>query len=147
MPMIKWIFFLTMLCFFTYHTGAQQKKHAYKPRQKIMVAQEDTASEIHVEVKASFAYGQDSLAHWLRRNIRYPAAAREDGVEGKVTARFLLDTLGKATRTEILRGIGAGCDQEVLRVLKQMPAWKPSRYNGRPVPYLVTLSIRFRIKA
>jgi len=138
--------FLTIIILYCAVLSLEAQQSRRSPKQKsVAIAIEPPLPEVHVEVSADFPGGRDSLTRYLHRNIRYPAAAREDNIQGSVTSRFLLNGTGKATRIMLLRDIGGGCGKEVLRVLEQMPAWQPFRYNGKAVPTVVTLSIRFEI--
>jgi protein TonB len=132
-----------------YGAGALQRKQVkqYKKKRQIVEAAAP-APEIFASVTqdAEFPGGDEALNKYLSANIRYPAAAREDGVEGIVTICFLIDTSGDVTRAFIQKDIGTGCGKEALRVIRKMPRWKPYKYNGRSIPYVATLTTRFRLK-
>jgi protein TonB len=80
---------------------------------------------------------------YLAANMRYPEAAREAGTAGKVVIRFIVNEDGSISGAEIIRGIGGGCDEEALRVIKSMPKWKPGKQNGRAVKVYFMLPVLF----
>jgi len=86
-----------------------------------------------------------SIQEYLGKNLRYPAMARDNGIEGKVLVRFVIAEDGSVIRAEVVRGIGGGCDAEALRVIGSMPPWKPGKQNGKPVKVYYTLPIIFRL--
>jgi periplasmic protein TonB len=83
---------------------------------------------------------------YLAANVRYPEAARESGIEGRVQIEFVVDEQGNVTNAHILRGIGGGCDEEALRVVAAMPRWKPGRQNGTPVKVYFSLVVKFLLQ-
>lgn len=99
-----------------------------------------------VEQMPEFPGGQDQLLRYLSEHIRYPDQAREAGIEGKVTVKFVVNEDGDISDAQVLRGIGGGCDQEALRVVKSMPKWKPGKQNGRAVKVYFTLPVTFRLE-
>jgi len=59
--------------------------------------------------------------------------ARESGINGRVFVTFVVETDGRVTDIKVLRGIGGGCDEEAVRVVKNMPKWDPGKQRGKPV--------------
>lgn len=92
--------------------------------------------------------GYEHFYAFLAKNIKYPARARSLEIEGKVYVRFIVDQEGQLSNLEVVRGIGAGCDQEVLRVLKldSLPAWKPGRSGGRNVWVRMLIPVAFKLQ-
>ncbi|MCD6011953.1 MAG: hypothetical protein K0Q79_1815 [Flavipsychrobacter sp.] len=80
---------------------------------------------------------------YLQKNLRYPEAARENGIEGRVLVEYVINEDGSVSDVRLARGIGGGCDEEAVRVVKAMPKWKPGKQNGKPVKVLFTLPIKF----
>jgi TonB family protein len=78
-------------------------------------------------------------------NVKYPAEARKNGVEGTVYAKFIIEKDGSITKPEIVRSVGSGCDEEVLRVIGLMPKWSPGKKDGQPVPVSYTLPVKFKL--
>ncbi|MBK8562139.1 MAG: M56 family metallopeptidase [Saprospiraceae bacterium] len=78
-------------------------------------------------------------------NVKYPAEARKNGVEGTVFAKFIIEKDGSITKPEIIRSVGSGCDEEVLRVVGLMPKWSPGKKDGQPVPVSYTLPVKFKL--
>ena len=72
------------------------------------------------------------MADYIAKSIVYPEQARTDEVEGKVFVQFIVEPDGSIGDVTLLRGIGGGCDEEALRVIKAMPQWKPARFKGKP---------------
>ncbi len=101
----------------------------------------------HITDKAARkACVDQKLLEFIYSNIKYPAIARENGVEGMVVITFVVEKDGSITDARIARDIGAGCGQEALRVVKMMPKWNPGKQRGRPVRVQFNLPIRFKLE-
>ena len=88
------------------------------------------------------------MAGWnkyLSDNLKYPTQARRMGIEGTVYVVFVVNTDGSIQDVDILRGIGGGCDEEAVRVVRAAPKWTPGRQRGRPVRVKMRLPIRFKL--
>lgn len=108
--------------------------------------QEPTEEPInYAEVMPSFDGGLAAFYKFVSDNLKYPAQARRIAIEGKVFASFVVDKDGNLSQLAIARGIGAGCDEEVLRILAMSPKWKPGRQGGRPVKVRMMLPIYFKL--
>ena len=90
--------------------------------------------------------GMSKFYEYVSKNIRYPSLARKMGVEGRVTVQFVVDERGNITDAKIAEGIGAGCDEEVLRILKKAPKWKPGKQRGREVKVRMLIPINFTLQ-
>lgn len=118
--------------------------------------------EVHVEVKeekeeeeemiytfveedASFVGGEEALYAYLNKNLQYPELARESNITGTVVIKFVVEKDGSITKASILREIGGGCGKEALRVVKNMPKWKPGKQGGRAVRSEFTLPVQFEL--
>lgn len=99
-----------------------------------------------VEEMPSFPGGEEKLFDYLRKNIKFPPVARENGIQGRVFVTFVVDKDGRVKDARILRGIGGGCDEEALRVISNMPDWKPGKQNGRSVSVQYNLPVNFTLK-
>ena len=88
-----------------------------------------------VESMPEFPGGDAALLQFLAKNIRYPGQAKRLGIEGKVHLRYVVDIDGSITDIEVMRGIGAGCDKEAIRVLKLLPKYSPGKQRGVPVEF------------
>ncbi len=80
----------------------------------------------------------------IQKKIRYPEMARKAGVEGRVILQFIVDENGNVTEPAVVRGIGAGCDREALRVVRQAK-FKPGRQRGKAVKVKMSLPITFKL--
>ena len=87
-----------------------------------------------------------ALLTFLKQHLNYPAIARENGVEGIVVIRFIVEENGEISGAKIIRDIGAGCGQEALRVVNKMPAWKPGRQRGHEVRVQYNLPVHFKLQ-
>jgi protein TonB len=85
------------------------------------------------------------LDNYLQKNMKYPPVARENNITGRVIVSFVVEKNGDLSDVKVLRGIGGGCDEEAVRVLKASPAWKPSTQNGRSVRCTFTMPIFFQL--
>ncbi len=101
---------------------------------------------IIVEEMPSYTGGESERLKFLKDHIEYPKNAAENGIQGTVYFQFVVDTKGNITDVKILRGIGGGCDEEALRVIKMMPPWHPGKQNGRTVRVLYNMAVSFKIQ-
>jgi protein TonB len=98
-----------------------------------------------VEQVPEFPGGLEKFGAYLGKSIRYPAVARENGTQGRVICTFVVEKDGSLTDIKVTRGIGSGCDEEAVRVLKNSPHWKPGIQNGRPVRVQYSVPISFTL--
>ena len=96
------------------------------------------------------ACAQKKLLEFIYANIKYPAIARENGVEGTCVIQFVVEKTGKVTDAKVVRDIGAGCGDEALRVVnlmnKENKKWTPGKQRGRPVRVQFTLPVKFKLQ-
>jgi len=81
---------------------------------------------------------------YFSEHLRYPESARAHNIQGRVVIKFCVTEKGKIEKCSVLRGIGGGCDEEALRIVKNMPAWVPGQQDGRNVSVWVNLPIAFK---
>jgi periplasmic protein TonB len=110
-----------------------------------VVVEDDNQIFTVVEQQPEFQGGYEAMINFIRKNLRYPASARRMGVDGTVYVQFVVGKDGSISEVKTIRGISADCDREAERVVKQMPAWKPGRQNGKPVFVRFVLPIRFKL--
>jgi protein TonB len=89
--------------------------------------------------------GMAAFYQFVQKKLKYPAQARRMGIEGKVFVQFVVDKDGTLTDVQAVKGIGAGCDEEAVRVLKSAPKWKPGKQRGRSVRVRMILPITFKL--
>ncbi|SHK55233.1 TonB family C-terminal domain-containing protein [Reichenbachiella agariperforans] len=83
---------------------------------------------------------------YIKENLRYPVAAKELQIEGKVTVRFTVDSYGNVSDIVIKKGLGYGCDEEAIRLITEGPSWKPSIRDNQSVEDVITLRIKFSLE-
>ncbi|MEZ0484238.1 energy transducer TonB [Fibrella aquatica] len=105
----------------------------------------DDTPFLTVEQMPEFPGGQAALRDFLQRTLRYPKAASDIGISGRVVVGFIVNADGSLGELQVLKGLGFGTDEEALRVLKAMPKWKPGRQSGRSVRVRFTLPIMFAL--
>jgi periplasmic protein TonB len=89
---------------------------------------------------------EQKMLEYIYKNIKYPAIARENGVEGTVVITFVVETNGSITDATIARDIGATCGQEALRVVNMMPKWIPGKQRGNAVRVQFNLPVKFKLE-
>lgn len=100
---------------------------------------------IVVEDEPQFPGGEAARKEFLAKNTDFPQTAREIGIDGTVYLTFVIEKDGSVTDVRILRGIGGGCDEEAVRVVKAMPKWIPGKQRGKPVRVQFNMSIKFTL--
>ncbi|HPU46600.1 MAG TPA: energy transducer TonB [Bacteroidales bacterium] len=125
---------------------ADQAVQSYVP---VMTEEEPApvAEEIFtfVEEYPEFPGGDKALREYILNNIKYPEVARTSGITGTVYVQFVVEKDGSISDVKVVRGIGGGCDEEAVRVVKSMPKWKPGKQRGQPVRVYFTLPIEFKL--
>lgn len=101
---------------------------------------------IWVEEMPMFPGGENEMLKFISKNIKYPSEARDNNIKGIVNISFIVDQKGEIKNIELLRGIGGGCEEEAIRVVKTMPTWKPGKQNGQAVNVQFQLPISFTLK-
>lgn len=86
------------------------------------------------------------LLKYVQQRLDYPVFARDNGIEGTVVLRFIIEKDGSVSNPEIVKEIGGGCGKEALRVVKEMPTWKPGKQGGRPVRVIMNLPVKFKLQ-
>lgn len=99
-----------------------------------------------VEIQPQFPGGMDELARFIGKNLRYPSNAAKMGIQGKVYISFVVQTDGSISDVMAQKGIGFGCDEEALRVIRAMPTWKPGSQSGRRVRVKFNMPIAFTLQ-
>tara|TARA_R110002020_G_scaffold189454_3_gene388633 strand:- start:338 stop:763 length:426 start_codon:yes stop_codon:yes gene_type:complete len=89
--------------------------------------------------------GIEGWNNYLATNMKYPKEAKKAGVEGRVVASFVVLETGEISNVEIIRGIGKGCDEEVLRMIKESPKWTPGKKDGKVVKTKMSLPVNFAL--
>jgi protein TonB len=99
-----------------------------------------------VESMPEFPGGTGELYKYLGNSIKYPPLAKESGIQGRVFVNFVVEPNGSISNVKVLRGIGGGCDEEAIRVVKAMPTWKPGKQRGKAVRVSYNLPIKFTLQ-
>lgn len=99
-----------------------------------------------VEEQAEFPGGLDSMYAYIVKNLKYPELAKEKGIEGRVFVSFIIEKDGSISNVKLLRGIGGGCEEAAVEMVKNMPKWKPGTQRGKPVRVQFNLPIKFELE-
>ncbi len=97
------------------------------------------------EKSAEFPGGFDAMNSFVSSTLEYPQQSKENGVEGKVVVKFIVETDGSISNVEILRGLDEYCNRETLRIIKAMPRWKPAEDKGKKVRQHFVIPIQFKL--
>ncbi|MCC6727195.1 MAG: M56 family metallopeptidase [Saprospiraceae bacterium] len=88
---------------------------------------------------------EEKMFQAIFTNVKYPKEAREKGIEGTVFVKFVIQKDGSVANIETVKSVGFGCDEEVVRVVANMPKWVPAKKNGQPVTSSFTLPVKFKL--
>ena len=99
-----------------------------------------------VEQMPEFPGGIQELMSFLRKNTKYPTIAQENGIQGRVIVQFVVEKDGTPTEFKVIRSVDPDLDAEALRVMKEMPKWKPGMQKGQVVRVKYTLPVTFRLQ-
>ena len=125
---------------------APEKKSYPVPEPKTSSSKGDEG-EIFVVVERTpeFPGGMSELMKFLQRNVKYPAAAQQAGIQGKVEVEFTVKKDGSVSDVKVIRSVNPELDAEAVRVISAMPKWKPGEQRGTPVDARFEMPIVFRL--
>jgi TonB family protein len=131
-------------------TTSKESKAAAKPtvsNKPIPAAKEEEGSSVQPQyIGAEPIEGFPVLYAYFDRELKYPLQALSDSIQGVETVAFLIDKSGKPGKIEIQQSLGEVFDREVIRLLQNMPPWKPATLNGKPVVSKISVPFTFRKK-
>jgi TonB family protein len=122
--------------------GKPKKEHYQIPQKDL---QKKPAPSCQAHNRATFVGGNKMLINYIKNNLYYPALAMENGIEGSVQLRFIVDSEGFLGDIKVIRSMGYGCDKQAVDLLRKMPAWQPAIVNGAPRASLNYLEIQFKL--
>ena len=132
--------FLSAFLFVTIHLSISAQESKLYIRQINSI--EDTIYQ-SPQQKAEFPDGEAGLFKFISKNFMYPKIAYMNGIHGVVYVSFVVERDGSISNLKIIKGIGAGCNEEAIRVIRLMPLWEPAKHNGKAVASLYSLPVRF----
>ncbi len=91
--------------------------------------------------------GMGAFYKYVGENLHYPKEAKENGIEGKVFAKFIVDKNGKLSDVTILKGIGHGCDAETIKIIENAPKWVAGKQRGKKVKVWMVIPIIFKLNS
>ena len=100
---------------------------------------------ITVEQMPSFPGGESAMHEYISNNLKYPEDAQKNGIQGRVTVRFIVRSSGEVSDVSVIRGIDPGMDKEAARMVGSMPKWLPGKQNGQAVDVYYTLPIVYKL--
>lgn len=97
------------------------------------------------DVTAEYQGGMSEMFNFIGKNLKYPKPAVDAKVTGKVFVKMIIEKDGTISSPEIVKGIGFGCDKEVLRVVGLMPKWNAAQIGGKAVRSSMVLPVMFAL--
>ena len=110
----------------------------------VATSKKDTVYQIAEEMPV-FPGGEQAMMKFVAENINYPQEAKDKEIAGRVFVSFVVEKDGSVDEVKVMRGIGGGCDEEVVRVVKAMPKWKPGKQEGKPVRVNYMMPFNFKL--
>jgi len=125
---------------------AQTETITVEPIRVEIEEQDPDAVFVIAEEMPTFPGGQEAMMKFIGSKIRYPQEAADGVIQGTVYVTFVVERDGSIGEAKVLRGLGGGCSEEALRVVKSMPLWKPGMQGGKLVRTSYNLPIRFKLQ-
>ena len=111
------------------------------------VVEEEAIPFALVEEKPKFQGGDaNTFSAWVNKNLQYPEIAKENGVQGRVTLQFTVNTDGSVSDVKVLRGVDSSLDKEAVRIVKMSPKWTPGKQRERPVKVVYNFPVVFQLR-
>lgn len=113
-------------------------------QQKVEVVDDNKVFD-NVEQEAQYPGGMQALLSFIGENLEYPQKAQDNGTQGKLIVKFVVEKDGTVGSFQTVRPLGDGCEEEVFRILKKTKKWKPALVNNKPVRSYYRLPVVFRL--
>lgn len=128
--------------------NASAQKATTPPKQAKSDEEQNRGNEVFVvvEEQPEFPGGQSAMMKYLANNISYPKEAVEKKMDGRVTVGFVVEKDGSLSDFKVIKGIDPLLDNEAIRVIKEMPNWKPGKQKGKNVRVKYTLPVLFKLE-
>lgn len=110
-------------------------------------AQEEEEPMTQPEIAPEFPGGTVALLSLIQQNIKYPEEAKEQEIQGRVIVQFTIEKDGSVTDVKVVKSVHPLVDEQVVRAVSAMPAWKPGMHEGKPVRVSYSVPFRFRLQA
>lgn len=98
-----------------------------------------------VEVMPQFPGGQIAMMKYIMENMKYPKQAMKEGIQGRVTVRFIVEKDGSISDVKPILSVHPLLNKEAVRVVESMPKWTPGKQNGKPVRVRFNLPVMFKL--
>lgn len=115
------------------------------PKQAVVVEDNTVYNFMSMESPPQYPGGMDKFYKFIGDNLKYPAMAADNNIQGKVIVSFTIEKDGSLTEPKVERKLGYGLDEEALRVLKLTKRWNPGMQNGKPVRVKYNIPIVFNL--
>jgi TonB family protein len=122
-----------------------EAKRQYLRANSVFKVEDDSQTNCDLGVEAEFPGGRQRLFNYIQHKLAYPEKAIVQNIEGTVEVSFTVNKDGTLNDFKIIKGLGYGCDEEVLSILKSSPKWKPGILEGRPVTMHESISVEFKL--
>ena len=99
-----------------------------------------------VDEMPQYPGGEAAMMKFVANNVKYPQEAKDKEISGRVYVSFVIEKDGSVNEVKVMKGIGGGCDDEAVRVIKAMPKWKPGKQDGKPVRVSYMMPITFKLQ-
>lgn len=93
----------------------------------------------------SFPGGQTAMFEFIKQNLKYPATAKAQKIEGIVVVQVMVEPDGSISKMGIDKSVGPDCDEEAIRLIKSMPTWKPAMKNGQAIRFMHKIPVAFKL--
>lgn len=98
-----------------------------------------------VEVMPQYPGGQIAMLKYIMENIKYPEQAMKEGIQGRVTVRFIVEKDGSISDVRPVLSVHPLLNKEAVRVVESMPKWSPGKQNGKPVRVRFNVPVMFKL--
>lgn len=115
-------------------------------KEEVQEAEAEPEPFVVVEEMPMFPGGDAELLKYIAEHTQYPEIAKENNIQGKVIVRFCVTAKGGVSQVSILKGVDPELDKEAIRVVNTLPAFKPGKQGGKPVPVWYMVPINFTLK-
>jgi periplasmic protein TonB len=143
------ILFTVLMSTLVFTTSAQDKKSVDTIRKDTIrpeaITPDNDVIFTAVEEQPGFPGGDEARMKFLQDNLVYPKKAKRDRIQGRVFVTYVVEKDGSISNIKVLRGIGGGCDEEAVRVIRLMPKWIPGKHEGQPVRVQFNVPIKFTL--